>query len=360
MRPDTDLCRRTGGRPAPRRGRHGRLVFLAVVLLPLLTTGCVKQGISAKSADVHRLFFVILWLAVPVFVFVEGMLLVSIVRFRRRRGDDTEPSQFAGSRRALTTFFVAPLAVIAVLLGFGETALARVDHNARPAERLVITGFQWAWSAHYVNENITVTGRTLKQTMSMALPVNKATRIELRSNDVMHEFYVPDLLYMRNAVPGHPNVFTVTPTKLGTYQGQCAQFCGLWHSKMALEVKVLTGDAFHSWLAEQEAAGPGGAATCAPKGSTAKLVASQISWDTNCVAVAAGAPFQITINNQDKGIAHNFAVYDNAKLGQRLYLSVDVTGPDTKTFTVPTLPAGTYYFQCDIHGPAMSGTLIVR
>ncbi len=332
---------------------------VAIVAVPLLTSGCVKEGISAKAADVHRLFFVILWLALPVFLFVEGMLLIAIVRFRRRAGDESAPPQIPGSRRALTAFFAGPLAIVVLLLAFGEVAVSRVDRNdPNPAERLVVTGFQWEWSARYVNEEFTVSGHTLKQAMTMELPVDRSTEIELRSTDVIHEFYVPDLLFMKNAVPGHPNVFTMRPTKLGTYRGQCAQYCGLWHSKMTLILKVVPQAEFDGWVTQQKTAASAGG-SCSPSGSKITLVAKTISWDKTCVGVAVGVPFQITIDNQDKGIAHNFAIYDTPKLKHRLYLSPDVTGPETKTFTGPALPAGKYYFQCDIHGPAMAGTLVV-
>ena len=332
---------------------------VASVAVPLLTSGCVKEGISGKSTDVHRLFFVILWLALPVFLFVEGMLLVAVVRFRKRAGDESAPPQIPGNRRALTAFFAGPLAIVVLLLAFGEVAVARVDRSdPSPAERLVVTGFQWEWSARYLNEEFTVTGRTLKQPMTMELPVDASTEIELRSTDVIHEFYVPDLLFMKNAVPGHPNVFTIRPTKLGTYRGQCAQYCGLWHSKMTLILKVVPQADFSRWVTQQKTAASG-AGSCSPRGSKISLVAKTISWDKTCLAVAVGLPFQITIENQDKGIDHDFAIYDTPKLKHRLYLSSKVTGPGTKTFTGPALPAGKYYFQCDIHGPAMSGTFVV-
>jgi cytochrome c oxidase subunit 2 len=356
--PDSEPRPSTPERRTPVAVRRTAAAVASVAVL-LLTSGCVKEGISEKATEVHRLFFIILWLALPVFLFVEGMLLVSIVKFRRRAGDESAPPQIPGSRRALTTFFAGPLAVVVLLLAFGEVAVSRVDRNdPNPAERLVVTGFQWEWSARYVNEEFTVSGHTLKEPMTMELPVDTASEIELRSTDVIHEFYVPDLLFMKNAVPGHPNVFTIRPTKLGTYRGQCAQYCGLWHSKMTLILKVVPQADFQSWVTQRKTAATavGG---CSPSGSKISLAAKTISWDKTCVGVAVGAPFQITIDNQDEGIAHNFAIYDTPKLKHRLYLSADVTGPETKTFTGPALPAGKYYFQCDIHGPAMAGTLVV-
>jgi cytochrome c oxidase subunit 2 len=334
------------------------LRLAAALAFSLIASGCIPAGISTKANEVHRLFYVILWLALPVFLFVEGMLLLSVIRFRKRRGDESPPSQNAGNRTALAAFFAGPLIIVVALLVYGDVTLARVDHNdPQPREQVVITGFQWAWSANYTNEDVTVTGKTLKEPLTMELPVDTPIRIELRSTDVIHEFYVPNLLLMKNAVPGHPNVITITPSKLGTYEGKCAQFCGLWHSRMTFVMKVVPAQEFHAWVEQKKAAAQGG--TCEPTALPITLVARQISWDSTCLAVAAGKPFAITIKNEDDGIAHNFAIWDSPKTKQQLYVTPDFTGPVTQTFTVPALKPGKYYFQCNIHGPAMAGTLIV-
>lgn len=353
---------RAGRREAPGTG-SSRWLRLAGLLVPvLLTSGCVKEGISPKAHEVHNLFYIILWLALPVFVFVEGMLLISVVRFRKRPGDDTEPPQYGGRTRVLYAFFAGPLVIVIILLAFGESTLGKVDKvAAHPAEHLVVTGFQWAWQAEYTNEKFTVAGKTLGKPMLMELPVDQQTKITLKSQDVIHEFYVPDLLFMRNAVPGHPNTFSVKPTAVGTYKAQCAQYCGLWHAQMKFTVKVVPQSEFKTWVHKQQAVAKAKATkkACAPTGSAVTLTAHNISWNTNCIGVLAGKPFTITVVNKDDGVDHNFAIWQSSALKKQLFATPNVTGPSTKTFTVPALPAGKYYFQCNVHGPAMSGTLVV-
>ena len=101
----------------------------------------MKTGLDPKAQEVHDLWFIILWLAIPVFVFVWGMLAIVIVRYRRRRGDESEPVQTRGNNGALVTFFAAPLAIVILLLSFGEVTVNRVNAIApHPAERLVVTG----------------------------------------------------------------------------------------------------------------------------------------------------------------------------------------------------------------------------
>jgi cytochrome c oxidase subunit 2 len=349
-------------------GSPRRLLRLALLLTPLLllTTGCglVAPGLDPKAQEVHGLWFTILWLAIPVFVFVWGMLAIVIVRFRRRRGDESEPVQNPGSRGPLVTFFAAPLAIIVLLLGFGEVTVNRVDAIApHPAERLVVTGSQWQWSARYLKEGLSVSGKSASENsngkpLTIALPLGRPVQVTLDSTDVMHGFFVRGMLYMKNALPGHPNVFSFTPTRAGTYLGQCTQFCGLWHSKMRLVLKVLPQAKFQAWVNQQKQA-QSKAGSCTPSGSTITLTAQHIQWDKTCIAAVAGQPIRLTVINKDVGIAHNFAIWVSSALKKRLFQTGNESGPATKTYTVPALPAGKYYFQCDVHGPAMSGTLII-
>jgi len=354
------------GRGGVPRGLRRALRLALLLTLPLAASGCglIKPGLDPKAQEVHDLWFIILWLAIPVFVFVWGMLAIVIIRFRRRRGDESEPVQTRGSNGALVTFFAAPLAIVILLLSFGEVTVNRVDAVApHPAERLVVTGSQWQWSARYAKEGITVSGKTASATSNgeplvMAVPLGRSVQVTLMSTDVMHGFWVPGMLYMRNAVPGHPNVFTFTPTRAGIYPGQCTQFCGLWHSKMRLVMEVLTPARFAAWVAQQKQA-QSATGSCKPTGSSITLTAQHIQWNTKCIAAVAGKPIQITIINKDAGIAHNFAIWVSSALKKRLYQTANVNGPASMSFTAPALPAGKYYFQCDIHGPAMSGTLII-
>jgi cytochrome c oxidase subunit 2 len=348
--------------------RQRRALQLALLLaLILVTSGCgaVKPGISGKAQEVHGLYSYIFWLAVPVFLFVEGMLVIGVIRFRtRRRDDDSEPVQTRGHNVAYGAFFAVPLAIVVALLSYGEVTVNRVDHQEpHPAERLVVTGSQWQWSARYVKEGLSLSGKTASETspgkpLTMALPAGRTTQVTLESADVIHGFYLPDLLYMKNAVPGHPNVFTITPTKTGVYRGQCTQFCGLWHSRMTVVLEVLSPSKFQAWVQHQQQAQSKGG-SCTPTGSSITLTAQHITWDKGCIAAVAGQPIKITIINKDAGIAHNFAIWVDSSLKKRLYQTPNISGPATKTYTAPALPAGKYYFQCDVHGPAMSGTLVI-
>jgi cytochrome c oxidase subunit 2 len=344
----------TGGRT--RFSRALRVVLVAAFAVAM--TACTEQPASDQAVDVQRLFYIILGLGTFVFVVVEGLLLWSIVRYRKRPGDEEEPPQRQGSTRMLIAFFAFGAILVAILFPFGEITLADVQAHPAPLEQIVIQGSQWQWSAFYPNEGVVTSGKSFKRPMVIETPIDEPVRIRLISNDVMHEFFIPAFMFMRNAMPGHPNDFTFTPNRLGTFQGQCAEFCGLGHARMTLVLNVVTLEDFDTWIKQKRKALL--SITCPPTPENAlHLTAHNISWDTNCLAVKPGSPFSITIANQDAGIDHNFAIYDSPSRTKQLFVTPKFEGVATQSFDIPQLPAGSYYFQCNVHGPAMSGVFKV-
>ena len=338
-----------------RRIRAG-LAPLGLAPLLLLLTSCAKQGISPQGQDVHQLYVIILILAAPVFIAVEAALIWCIVRYRKR-SDDPAPQTVGGSR-SLGVFFVIPAVIVAVLFPFGETTLLRIERTEPPQVQIRVEGFQWQWTFLYLQEGIFVSGKTLVRPAEMVVPVDEPVRITLTSRDVIHSFFVPDLLFKRDAIPGRTSTFEFTPTELGTFPAQCAEFCGLWHSKMTFDVKVVSSLDYQAWIKQQRKAAA--SITCKPNGTTLSLVAHNISWNQFCLAVPANTPFIVNINNQDAGIEHNFAIYDSFFQKKTYFTGPKVTGPATISLNPEPLPPGRYYFQCDVHGPAMSGAFVVK
>jgi cytochrome c oxidase subunit 2 len=335
-------------------------VIAAALLVPLaLAPGCAYQGIAPTSQKVHDLYVTIFVLAGAVFTGVILWLLFSLVAFRRRKGDEGQPPQREGRAPIVVGFFLIGLAIVSLLFPFGERVLASVDAvNPNPQVNIRMEGFQWEWTAYYQGEGLVVTGKTLKQPLVFDVPVDEPIKMTLVSRDVMHEFFVPALLFMRNAIPGHPNVFTFTPTQLGTFPGQCAQFCGLWHSRMSFVMRVVSPIDYQAWVkAEKEAVLK---VTCPAHPGNVTITAKNISWNTNCLSIVAGQPTTITVVNDDVGINHNFAIFDSPDRHQKFFQTGQFAGVASHTDQLPTLPPGHYYFQCQVHGPAMSGVFIVN
>ena len=332
------------------------LAPLGLAPLLLLLTSCAKQGISPQGQDVHQLYVIILILAAPVFIAVEAALIWCVVRYRKR-SDEPAPQTVGGSR-SLGVFFVIPAVIVALLFPFGETTLLRIERTEPPQVQIRVEGFQWQWTFLYLQEGIFVAGKTLVRPAEMVVPVDEPVKITLTSRDVIHSFFVPDLLFKRDAIPGRTSTFEFTPTELGTFPAQCAEFCGLWHSKMTFDVKVVSSLDYQAWIKQQRKAAA--SITCKPDGTTLSLVAHNISWNQFCLAVPANTPFTVNIDNQDAGIQHNFAIYDSFFQKTTYFTGPKVTGPATISLNPDPLPPGRYYFQCDVHGPAMSGAFVVK
>lgn len=326
----------------------------------LLLASCAKQGISPTAKDVHQLYLVIMALALPVFIGVEALLIWCIVRYRKR--DDSPPKQSVGGNKSLAVFFAIPAVIVAVLFPFGEQTLMKLENQPLPQVHIKVEGFQWEWTFLYLSEGIFVAGQTAavdkpQVPAVMELPVGETVQIELTSRDVIHSFFVPDLLFKRDAIPGRTTTFEFTPTTIGTFHAQCAEFCGLWHSKMTFEVNVVSAVDYQAWILQQRKEAK--SVTCDPNGTDLSLVAHNISWDQYCLAVPANTDFTVNITNLDTGIEHNFSIYDSFFENKQYFTSPKITGVANEVLNASGLPPGHYYFQCDVHGPAMSGAFIV-
>lgn len=332
-----------------------------VALAPLTLSSCSwlpYGGASSKGRLVHSLYIKTAIVALIVLVGVIATLIVELIAFRKRQGDDTEPVQDHGRPAVYGGFFVIGLVLIAVLFPFSESALSKVDHVTKhPDLRITITGSQWQWSATYDKQNFTVSGKTYKEPMEWELPVDKAVLVDLKSTDVIHGFYLPQFNFSKNAIPGVTNTFSFTPDRLGTYPGQCTQLCGVGHYQMAFVLKVVTDAQFARWMRGEQIESR--SANCGPESNNITLTAKNISWSSKCFRVHADQAVFVTMRNQDNGIKHNFAIYSGPDAKKNLFKGPLLTGPASAVLHVPALPVGTYYFQCDVHGQAMSGTYYV-
>jgi len=132
--------------------------------------------------------------------------------------------------------------------------------------------------------------------------------------------------------------YEVAPLPQGIYA-----FNGVVHPNMTGELEVRPGR------------GGGGGGGGAPP---VQVVAANIAFDTDTIALPADVPSAITFDNQDAGVQHNISIYSDPSLGQTLFPGDLVTGPETIEYAIPPEPAGEYYFQCDVH-PTMNGTVVV-
>ena len=122
-----------------------------------------------------------------------------------------------------------------------------------PSVQIEVTGHQWWWEIRYQDP---VPSRIFTTANEIHLPVGETVRLTLRSPDVIHSFWVPNLAGKRDLIPGQTNYIWITAERPGTYRGQCAEFCGLQHAHMALYVTVEDRPAFERWQEQQRQPAP--------------------------------------------------------------------------------------------------------
>lgn len=206
------------------------------------------HSLSLQARAMRLDWFVFLIAALVVWIIVMGLIVYAIVRWRAREGDG-QPPQFTRNRPVEILSVVIPVILVAGLFVYSDRVENTVDAvSATPADTVDVTAFRWSWRFAYAGTPVIVSG-TPVQPPTLYLPVDRITQFELRSTDVTHSFWVPALLFKRDAIPGLINRFDITPTKVGTYRGMCAQFCGLDHAEMTFTVKVVADAAYDRYLA---------------------------------------------------------------------------------------------------------------
>lgn len=227
-----------------------------------LLSGCTQRfgmprPVTEQGDDVLSLWLFCLYAAFAIGVLVFGFLLYSIVRHRRR--NDELPKQTEGNVALEITWTIVPLIIVVVLFGYGLQAQASATAlKKEPDLTLNVTGYQWNWRFQYPEQNVTVAGGLQDVTdrstyPTMVLPVNERIRFNLVAADVNHSFFVTNFLTKRDLIPGVRNQIEVTPKETGEYIGHCAEFCGLNHSQMNFNVRVVPQVEFQQWVAQQQA-----------------------------------------------------------------------------------------------------------
>jgi cytochrome c oxidase subunit 2 len=231
-------------------GRIRRLAMTSLIALPLLLVAC-ERGLPQNSLEpagpeartIDALFNPVFWIAVGVFVLVEGLLVVALIRFRHRPGRPV-PHQVHGNKRLEVAWTIAPAVLLAGIAI--PTIFTIFSLSGRPAGALEIrvTGHQFWWEIEYPGMNVVTANE-------VHIPVGRPAFIELTSDDVIHSFWVPRLAGKQDLRPGETSHLTVTADAPGTYLGQCAEFCGASHANMRFRVIAQPPSEFDTWVQRQ-------------------------------------------------------------------------------------------------------------
>jgi len=327
-------------------------------------------AVTAEGAQIRDLYTIVFLVAVAIFIVVEGLIIWSVIRYRRKPGDDTLPPQIHGNNIAELVWTVVPTLIVIFLFVVSWQTLNAVDTtSAAPQTKIKAIAGQFQWQFDYLSDDGSKVLYTeliplAKDGGGMTVPAGRSVVLGLVSNDVIHAFYVPQFLFKRDVVPGHLNQFefTVDASNAGqVFHGQCAELCGTGHSIMLFDVNALSGAAFDAWLADKIAKAN---ATPAPapsgvSGDAIQISALGVKYEQTAVTAKADAPFRIDFDNKDPGTPHNVAIHKDSPTGEEVFKGEIFNGVAKKTYTVKALPAGAYAFVCTVH-PTMTGSLTVQ
>jgi cytochrome c oxidase subunit II len=233
------------------------LLLIGVLAIALLLVACFPDqrmstfGTAGPVAEKQLLLFnALLWVMVAVFVLVEGALVYAAIRFRRRPGQGL-PNQVHGNTPLEVTWTIIPTILI---LGLGAWSVITLFELERPPASAAgnvlevnVTGHQWWWEFQYPNAD--GNGKVITTANELRVPVDRAVSVTLRSDDVIHSFWIPKLAGKTDVVPTRNNQMWFLAEETGTYFGQCAEFCGIAHALMKFRVEALTEEEYQEWVA---------------------------------------------------------------------------------------------------------------
>jgi cytochrome c oxidase subunit 2 len=292
----------------PRRERK-RTVQQMVVVGVIATAIGIAIGLtihwfppadSTQADKIDTLWDVLIIATVPVFVLVTVIVCFAVIEFRMRPGEENlDGPPIHGNTRLEVIWTAVPAILIVGLVTYAYVVMRDIEEApAAGNERVVaVTGQQFAWSFAY-NE-----GGKRFTTAELYLPAGKSVKFDVRSKDVIHDFWVPDFRMKIDAVPGITTHYRVTPKNpaaIGDHAIVCAELCGLGHAFMRQTAHILAPAAFDKWVQKmtaKPAAGGGGGGGAAVN---AKQIFTSGDADTGATACAtchtladAGAKGQI-------------------------------------------------------------------
>lgn len=226
---------------------------------------------SDMGPAILSLYSLFNWISVAVFVLVEGLIIYTIFRFRKRGGERGLPEQVHGNSTVEIAWTIAPaLIVLFIAIPTIKTIFLLADTPQKPdVIKVNVVGKQWWWRFEYPELGITTANE-------LHLPVGKTAVFKVVSEDVVHSFWFPNAGGKRDATPGHTNHMYFTPVQQGEFLGQCAEFCGTSHANMKMRLIVDSQEQFDAWVANEKAA--------AADVTDAAVSAGRDAFMTNCAA----------------------------------------------------------------------------
>ena len=204
------------------------------------------QG-STQSDKIDTLYDVLMIVSVPIFVLVMTVAIYCVIAFRAKPGERGDGAHIHGNTKLEVIWVTIPFIIVTGLAVYGWIVLDDIEAK-QPNELVVeVTGEQFAWSFDYPDEEV--------ESNELVLPVDRPVHFQIHARDVLHSFWVPEFRMKQDAVPGITTNTRVTPTREGSYPVVCAELCGIGHSTMRQQVRVVPADEWEAWVEERRSGG---------------------------------------------------------------------------------------------------------
>lgn len=229
--------------------KHFVGVTVVVIILTILvgvvlnTLGLLPELASLQGGYIDSLFQMHSWIIAFLFALIAGFMLYSIVVFRRKDGDETDAPFIEGNNKLEITWTVIPLLTVLSVAAIGANTLSKVTALDPQALKINVVGQQWSWRFEYPDAGVV--------SDVLMLPEDQQALLLMESTDVLHSFWVPEFRVKQDLVPGITTEVRITPTELGDYKVLCAEVCGLQHTYMYADVRVVPESEFDAWLAAE-------------------------------------------------------------------------------------------------------------
>ncbi len=236
----------------------GRLrhVISIVILVALSTVGlralfrvilALPRAASAEAGPIDTLFNAHFWMIAFLFSLIMVLMLYSVFVFRRQPDDDTDGPHVHGNTALEIGWTIVPTVVV---IGFGVWGAITLNQIISPktGEMTVhVTGKQWVWSFGYPEQGDFASSE-------LVIPVDRTIVLKMTAEDVLHSFWVPEFRVKQDLVPGKETTLRITPTEVGDYKLRCAEICGMNHTLMEANVRVVDAAGFQAFVDEKNAA----------------------------------------------------------------------------------------------------------
>jgi cytochrome c oxidase subunit 2 len=237
----------------------------------------MPEGVTILSKKIYNLHMLILWICVAIAVVVFGVMIYSLIKFRKANGAEADKTLVHSTKVEIIWTVIPIMILVGMAVPIART-LVEIEDMSGVDLNIKVTGYQWKWEYEYLGHNVsffstlkrdsdaarqlgsgidpnTVPNYLLDVDNHLVIPAGQKVQFLLTAQDVIHAWWVPALGMKKDAIPGYINHIwvQVEADKVGTYRGQCAELCGRDHGFMPIVVEVKSPAEFDEWLRAKQA-----------------------------------------------------------------------------------------------------------